>query len=208
MYNPIHTLLNTLVSSSRNRRAPLVNRLVALIICGATMALGLIPQAKAQMNVPALSQRDGRWASHQLGRNVPSSTLGNRGCAVTCIAMERSYFYGSLIDPAYMNDWLLSNGGFYNDLVIFSAVRGFAGSRDYSRTAADLNYINTLLDHGYLVIAMTYFPPSRTTTHFVLITGHSGYTYYINDPWTGYKTTFNSQYGDPGRWIYSINYFH
>ena len=121
--------------------------------------------------------------------------------------MEQTFFRG-YTDPRAMNSWMKQHNGFWYNLVNFGAAPGFAGSRDYSRSAADLGYINSLLDRGYLVIAMTYFPPSRTTTHFVLITGHSGNTYAINDPWTGDRTTFDARYGPASRWIYNIYFYH
>ena len=179
--------------------------LVALI---AQCLAGVSRPANAQMNVPVYGQKWSPWFNDQLGFNVPTSKIGNDGCAVTSCAMVRQYFSGSAVTPRDMNNWLKGNNGFYNNLIIFSAVHGFAGSRDYTRTAADLNYINSLLDHGYLLVVMTYFPPARTSTHFVVLKGHSGNTYYMNDPWYGDgNVTFNARYGDPGRWIYGINIF-
>lgn len=163
----------------------------------------------ASNSVPIFGQRWSPWAGDVLGFNGQGywSTIGQHGCAVTCIAMEHTFFRGYM-DPRAMNSWMKQHNGFWYNLVNFGAAPGFAGSRDYSRSAADLGYINSLLDRGYLVIAMTYFPPSRTITHFVLITGHSGNTYAINDPWTGDRTTFNARFGDPSRWIYNINFYH
>jgi len=160
-------------------------------------------------SVPVFGQQWGPWAGDILGWNGNGyrSTIGQYGCALSCIAMEQSYFRG-YSDPRSMNNWMRRHGGFYYDLVNFGAAPGYAGSYDYSRSKADLNRINSLLDQGYLVIAMTYAPPYRRTTHFVLITSHWGNMYYINDPWAGDRSTFLGRYGDAERWIYNIFYFH
>lgn len=168
----------------------------------------------APNSVPLFGQRWSPWAGDVLGFNGQGywSTIGQHGCVITCLAMEQTFFRG-YTDPRAMNSYMKSHNGFWYNLVNFGAAPGFAGSRDYSRSAADLGYINSLLDRGYLVIAGTYFPPSRAITHFVLITGHTtgrdgSTTYAINDPWTGDRATFNARYGDPGRWIYNINFYH
>ena len=167
--------------------------------------VGNIQSAMAQMNAPTYSQRDGRWANDQLGF-LPGSTIGAYGCVDTCIAMLRSY-YGDAKNPRDENVWLKNHGGFNNDLVIWRAVPGYAGSRNYPK-AADLNYINSLLAQGIPVIAETRWPTNRSWTHYVLITGRSGGTYFINDPYYGDRTTFNGRYGDPSRWIYSVQVYY
>jgi len=156
-------------------------------------------------SVPSYCQRSSPWAGDTLGYGP--GTLGIWGCFVTCIGDETQFFNGGNWDPRTMNNWLKARGDFSGNLVIPSRAPGYLGWNNYSRSAADLNHINGLLDAGYLVIAETRWPTNRSLTHYVLLTGHSGTTYSISDPWYGDRVTFQSRYGDPGRWIYSIYIF-
>ena len=156
--------------------------------------------------IPLYGQAWWPWAGDQLGW-ISGSTIGRYGCALTACAMDRTFFGGYTVNPRDLNVWLKANGGFWADLIIFSRVRGWKGTYDYSMRSADLNTINRLLDQGNLLVAQTYLPPRRTQLHFVLITAHSGYQYSINDPIDGQRSTFSARYGDPARWIYTINAF-
>ena len=81
----------------------------------------------------------------------------------------------------------------------------WAGQYDYTSIPADLNRINSELNGGYPVIAEVRLSSSQ---HFVVITGYTGSTYYINDPWYGDESTINGRYGDPASAIYSIRLYH
>ena len=166
--------------------------------------LAILGQAHAQANVPTYGQRWQPWCYDRLGYGP--STIGTEGCLLTDIASIRT-FYGNWQTPRTMNQWLKSHGGFYYDSVVWGAVPGYRGQRDYSRVTADLNFINSCLDQGYLVVVQTYMPPYRTQPHWVLLTGHWGYRYSMMDPWWGDKAYFNDRYGDPGRWIYRAAWF-
>jgi hypothetical protein len=160
----------------------------------------------AQANVPSYSQRSYPWSTDVLGWGPSYVTIGSDGCIVTGLASIRAY-YGNYHTPRTMNNYLKANGGFYGNLVVWGRVPGFRALRDYSYVAADLSYINWWLDRGYLIVAKTYFPPNRVSPHWVVLTGRSGSTYFVMDPWDGAKTTFNARYGSPSRWIYRIAIF-
>jgi predicted double-glycine peptidase len=44
--------------------------------------------------------------------------------------------------------------------------------------------------------------------HFVVITGHSGHTLYINDPWFGDRTTLQARYGAYRQAVHSAQIYY
>lgn len=184
-----------------------LNKFVTIV----TLSIGaLISSVNASFaynpnSVPSYCQRSAPWGSKTLGYGP--GTIADWGCFLTCIGDETQFFYGGNWNPGNMDSWMLNNGGFRGNLVIPAAAPGYIGWNNYSNTSANLGYINALLDCGYLVIAETRWPSNRSLTHYVLLTAHSGNTYAISDPWYGDRVTFQSRYGDPARWIYSIYVF-
>lgn len=175
---------------------------LALCLCASTTRV--FSQVSTQATVVSYGQRDSRW-SGELINNVKGSTIGKYGCAITSVGDIRQYFSGSTVTPHDMNQWLMANGGYSGDLIIWSKVKGYITWRDYSKVKADTNYINSQLDKGYLLVAETRLSGSM---HFVVLRGHTGTTYQMCDPWYGDSgKTFNDRYGDPGRWIYSIRVY-
>jgi hypothetical protein len=179
---------------------------VALLLVCAGVAV-----ASVEMNVPVYKQGSpSPWYNDQLG--TCSETIGSAGCAITSIAMIFKY-YGVQTDPGDMNNWLKQNNGYASGcLVYWSVATGrsggtvqWAGQYDYTSIPADLNRINSELNAGYPVIAEVRLSSSQ---HFVVITGYTGSTYYINDPWYGDESTINGRYGDPASAIYSIRLYH
>jgi hypothetical protein len=69
-----------------------------------------------------------------------------------------------------------------------------------------LTRVNAELAAGHPVIAQVTLPGG--VNHFVVITGRTGGTYYINDPWWGDRNTINARYGNPATAIHSIIAFH
>ena len=155
--------------------------------------------------VPSYRQGATPWSTDTLG--FSSYTIGGSGCFVTCIGDETQFFNGGNWNPRAMNNWLKANKDFNGPYVMPTKAPGFKVWFNYASTAANLGQINSLLDAGYLVIAETRWPTNRSLIHYVLLTGRSGNTYAICDPWYGDRTTFQSRYGDPGRWIYSVYAF-
>lgn len=86
--------------------------------------VGALPVVKIQ-NPKCYSQKDPTWASVLLGTsqrypNGPDPslrpTIGAEGCMVTSSAMEAATYLlsigGTIVTPATLNTWLVSNGGF------------------------------------------------------------------------------------------------
>lgn len=142
--------------------------------------------------------------------------MGGYGCFVTSSSMVASY-YGSSKNPGEICTWLNANGGFQTGTgylypsKIPAAAGGsisWAGSIAYPRVPADMAKINAELAAGYPVIAAV-----NGYGHYIVITGHDGDTYYINDPGgptlAARSGTFNQWYGSPvANYIDAIYLFH
>lgn len=164
--------------------------------------------ADRQLNVPIYGQRWADWSNDQLG--TCSLTIGSHGCAITSTAMVFSY-YGINVNPRQLNDWLKStNGGYSGGCLINWSVAAdytsgkvqWAGSN--TDRPIDLNLIKQDLDNGYPVIAGV----GLGEQHFVVITGYSGSTFYINDPWYGDASTIDRYGSNPENAIYGIRRYH
>ncbi|MFQ6119992.1 MAG: NosD domain-containing protein, partial [Methanosarcinales archaeon] len=167
---------------------------------------GNIACANIMLDVPIYKQGSpSSWNNDQLG--TCTLTIGSDGCAITSIAMVFKY-YGVQTDPRDMNNWLKQNNGYSSGcLVKWDVAAGRSGGTVQwaGRYSADLNRINSELDNGYPVIAEFRLSGRK---HFVVITGYSGSTYYINDPWYGDQSTINARYGDPTSAIKGIRLYH
>ena len=187
---------------------------VFLIAVLALLLSATVAQA-APMSVVLWGQADPQWSSIPLGQG--GYTLGQAGCAVTAVSMVANY-YGSAKNPGEICTWLNNNGGFkpgtgYVYWGSIPAAAGgtiqYAGNIDYPGIPADMNKINSELDAGYPVVAGV-----NGYTHYIVITGHDGGTYYINDPGGptipyGRQGTFNQWYGSPvANYIDGIFMYH
>jgi hypothetical protein len=178
--------------------------------------------AAAAQSVPTISQRSGGWARDALGSD-PVDTIGSSGCALTAVAMVSSAF-GHQITPAALNRWLTSHGGYIeNDLLLWrqgtastgGAVRwrwlhvpGIAPQlRTDAQDIEDLppaSLVESELDAGNLVVAEVRLQGGM---HFVVLTGHSGDTFFINDPWYGDRTTLQARYGSYRQAVHSAQVY-
>jgi len=176
--------------------------LVALFVAGV-----LAPAALAnRMDVPVWKQSDSRWASLHLGSS--SYTMSGSGCAVTSCAMVAAYF-GSSKDPGGLCKALSGAGGFTSSgSISWSAVPAAAGgtiSYGGRWDSCSLTRIDQELDGGSPVIVQVSL---KGSTHFVVLTGRTGSTYYLNDPAYGDTTTLNSRYGAPSSAIKGFRVYH
>ena len=166
--------------------------------------------AAAAPSVPTFSQRWHQWSRDALGTD-PVDTIGSAGCALTAVAMVTAA-YGHSTNPQLMNRWLTAHGGYIqNDLLLWrQAAAATHGSvrwqwmhvpgivsqlRTDDQDIEDLppqSLVEAQLDAGRLVVAEVRL---HGNMHFVVITGHSGGTLYINDPWYGDRTTLQARYG-------------
>lgn len=162
-----------------------------------------------KLNVPLYKQGDSPWYKEKLGYS--SYTIGKKGCAITSVAMVFKY-YGVQTDPKKLNIWLKANNGYSGANVYWGTASGISKGKvkfiswiDYKHIPADLNKINGELNNGYPVIAQV---KPDSNPHFVVITGYSGSTYYINDPLYG-KSKLSDRYNkDPAKAIYGIRIYH
>lgn len=146
----------------------------------------------SKMNVPYYSQTDSRWSGVYLGTS--GKTLGKIGCTTTCLAMTESYRTGTAIRPDDMAGKLSysSSGSLYWP----------ANYR--TTTSVSFSNIKNILDQGKPVILG--LRTASYSTHWVVITGYSGNTYYVNDPGSSSRTTL-AQVFDSYPYFYKMAYY-
>lgn len=168
------------------------------------------------LNVPIFGQRDPKWKTKPLGTS--SSTLGDFGCLVTCLAMLAKY-YGKDTDPDRLNTALVNIKGFAASSAAptqFNLYKWYEGitklytdititklqATPYVLTGTDFNAIKAEIDAGRPVILQVDMIPNTAVVdmHFVLLIGYEGDTYYVNDPWYGDKANL-TRYGVPAKAI-------
>ena len=179
--------------------------------------------ALAAPAVPSFSQRSAQWSKDALGSDGVD-TIGSSGCALTAVAMVTSA-YGFATNPGALNRWLTSHGGYIeNDLLLWRQAAGITqGSirwkwlhvpgmvsqlRTDDQDIEDLPpqpVVEAQLDAGRLVVAEVRLYGGM---HFVVITGHSGHTLLINDPWYGDRTTLQARYGAYDRAVHSAQVYY
>jgi uncharacterized protein YvpB len=202
---------------TRGGRRFLGSVLLALSVwaAGAVAALAGAP-------VPTFSQRSHQWSRDALGTD-PVDTIGSAGCALTAVVMVTNA-YGYPTNPQLLNHWLTAHGGYIqNDLLLWrqaaavtqGAVRwqwlhvpGMVSQlRTDDQDIEDLppqSLVEAQLDAGRLVVAEVRLYGGM---HFVVITGHSGRTLFINDPWFGDRTTLQARYGGYQQAVHSAQIY-
>jgi hypothetical protein len=178
--------------------------------------------ALAGSPVPTMSQRSHLWSREALGSD-PVDTIGSSGCALTAVTMVTNA-YGYSTNPQLLNRWLTAHGGYIqNDLLLWrqatavteGAIRwqwlhvpGMVSQlRTDDQDIEDLppqSMVEAQLDAGHLVVAEVRLYGGM---HFVVITGHSGHTLLINDPWFGDRTTLQARYGSYQRAVHSAQIY-
>lgn len=145
-----------------------------------------------RMNVPYYSQTDSRWSGVYLGSS--GQTLGRIGCTTTCLAMTESYRTGTTIRPDTMAKRLTysSSGSLYWP------------SNYRTTTSVSYSSIRNLIDQGKPVILG--LRTASYGTHWVVVTGYSGNTYYVNDPDSSSRTTL-SQVFSKYPYFYKMAYY-
>ena len=189
------------------------------IVAWAAGSLG----AFAGAPVPTFSQRSLQWSRDALGSDRVD-TIGSAGCALTAVTMVTAA-YGYSTNPGMLNHWLTANGGYLeNDLLLWrQAAAATQGSvrwkwlhvpgmvsqlRTDDQDIEDLppqSVVETQLDAGRLVVAEVRLYGGM---HFVVVTGHSGHTLYINDPWYGDRTTLQARYGSYRQAVHSAQVYY
>jgi len=174
-----------------------------LLVAAALVILVLAGTAAAAMPpVPYFSQCDSRWGSDKLGGD--GQTICSQGCALTSAAMVMAY-YGVDTDPKRLNNAIGRAGYDENYWIYWPTVRNVCHDEtnqiEYSPGTVkpfDTTVLNTHLDAGHPVIV-------NVGGHFVVVTGRSDGTYYINDPISSAKSTLDAYPNREGMHIYSGN---
>lgn len=164
------------------------------------------------LDVPYFVQGKGApWAEEKLG-NRSNLTIGEYGCALTCIAMVVSFFSEEEWDPSRMNRWLKNHDGFEGEwdqgrywgqvMLNWPALGKMDGRFVYTRfnwsaTPADTVLIRYYLDHGVPVIAEV---THRGAPHYVVLIGYEGEDFIMHDPEFPGETSFNGRYHISDEW--------
>lgn len=131
-----------------------------------------------KMNVPYYSQTDSRWSGVYLGSS--GKTMGKIGCTTTSLAMTESYRTGTTVYPNTMASRLSysSSGSLYWP------------SNYVTTTNVSFSAIKNILNQGKPVILG--LRTASYNTHWVVVTGYSNDTYYVNDSGMASRTTLGS----------------
>ncbi|MBQ8209949.1 MAG: SH3 domain-containing protein [Clostridia bacterium] len=145
-----------------------------------------------KLSVPYYSQTDSRWKNVTLGSS--GKTLGSIGCTTTCLAMTESYRRGTTVRPDTMASSLSysSSGSLYWP------------SNYTTTTSVSFSAIKNILNQGKPVILG--LRTASYSTHWVVVTGYSGNTYYVNDPGSSSRTTLGSVF-EKYPYFYKMAYY-
>lgn len=168
--------------------------------------------------VPILKQTDIRWGgdiydSASTWASPAPPTISRWGCAITSAAMNFLYQGvtqspdGSPVTPRSINNWLLSQPDGYigNGYVNWWALRRFTKQvhDQYGSPILDFRKFASF-DSGILNAHLGNLNPDilgvNNNSHFVVATGQSIGSYFINDPY--FSKTELSQYGQVGSMMY------
>ncbi len=188
--------------------AALVAGVTLPLVAGVRAATATTSSGSQGPAVPSFGQQWQPWGPTNLGTST--STIASQGCAMTAATMLLAS-YGLNATPGTLNQWLTNHSGYVDqDLLVWGAVAQFAQAQGVSVAYAgwqsdSLSAIDSSLAQGNPVIAQVTLDGSM---HFVLITGLGpDGTLWINDPWFGDHTTFQSRYGNPATGIQSIRLY-
>ena len=194
---------------------------MALVLSLFALSVDALPASA--MTVPVYGQRAARWSHQPLGTD-PVDTIGSSGCALTAAAMVQAGF-GYPITPDALNRWLIDHGGYIqNDLLLWRTAVGPTGGAvrwkwlhvpgmvpQLRTDDQDVNDAPTAaiaereLDSGNLVVAEVRLYGGM---HFVVLTGHRGESFTINDPWFADQSTLNRRYGAYANAVYSAEVYY
>jgi hypothetical protein len=203
------------------KRALLRAACSALVV--AAVGGGTLPAAAASGIVPVFTQRSPVWAREPLGTD-PVDTIGSSGCALTAVTMVQAAF-GYQTNPHLLNQWLTAHGGYVEkDAILWRQAMGPTGGgirlkwvhipgmvrqlRTDDQDSSDRPgpaVIRRELDAGNLVVVEVRLFGSM---HFVVLTGHPGQDFSINDPWYGDRTTPGRRYGPYETAVHSARIYY
>lgn len=133
----------------------------------------------------ALSQRDPRWADHDLGEIPGGETIGEAGCLLTCLAMILREVYGTNVIPPTLNDALARARTPFvtDDILVWNELpplfNEFSRSL-YQNCAYTAPELERLQADGWSVVLRI-----GNSTHFVYLSHVDGLHAVVIDPWDG-----------------------
>lgn len=144
--------------------------------------------AQGMLAATFYSQRDQRWSGNRLGTCSVTTTIGNNGCAISCIAMAGARSVCNCT-PLSMNTFLTNNRGYAGGCnVIWSAGANIDGTAGFSYVGSgsvgSAANLKSLIDSGKFAIAKS----ARFASHYAIIYGYHGNgtklsDFYYLDPW-------------------------
>lgn len=129
-------------------------------------------------NYVTYKQCDGKWKNVKIG--FSSETICSVGCLMSSVAMMLKTHgvsvNGKSADPASLNDYLKSHGGYVSgNLYVWNTIAPLGYS--FQTNALNRNQVKSTFDQGaHLFLNVNH------GGHWVLMTGYSGDTLYVNDP--------------------------
>ncbi len=136
-------------------------------------------------NIVRYSQQDPQWKNNVIGSGP--DTIGFVGCTLTSVAMYSSG-WGYSETPGTLNQKLIANGGFSDELIRWGAISQIHPQIKFINLNVDANppiaQINASLAAGQPVIVEVDFSPDAVLqTHWVLLYAQQGNDYLMLDPW-------------------------
>jgi hypothetical protein len=123
------------------------------------------------------NQRDGRWASRNVG--YVTYPVWQIGCLLTSLAMVYSHFGMRSVTPGT----IAGHGGWFDGRgAIYNSALNIPGRTTIVNRNPSAAWIRAHVSAGHPVIVGMNLPSG--STHFVTITGMNGASdYWVNDPW-------------------------
>lgn len=154
--------------------------------------LELAKQNITNMNSRMLSQRDLHWVNHRIG--LSGLTIGNDGCALTCISMVSDQF-GSFQDPSQIagnTSWFTDSG-----LIIWKNIEIQNVKFNWRWYIENDNQILLYLsDIENKAVILNVLSGKHWIKAMKQVKTRTGTDYLCADPWTG-KTCFaKATYGN------------
>lgn len=149
---------------------------------------------------PRYVQNDARWGTKKIGTSA-ALTIGAKGCALSCVAMELSKRLGRDVTPGELNDVLVKYGAFDGVLLSWAkasaaieAEYGVALPMDRKPDTMSGATINSTLDAelaaGRPVILHIDHKDEGKPNHWVLIQRKKGDDFIALDPGSGRETRY------------------
>ena len=145
---------------------------------------------------PLFKQCGQAWSNDLMGSS--GSNVCAKGCLMSSVSMVLAdcgrQIGGATANPRTLNQWLSANGGYSGASLVWGSV-GSLGLSFVTKTTSHTEIINYFKSGKAVVLNV------NQGGHWVLMTGYSGSTYFVNDP--GFAKTSYTQAEVVNSGIYS-----